>query len=199
MKLTPSLLAAALAASATLAGYGVIESKQSRLASPAPAATSPATPPSVAPAAGDREVLCELEDAPLEPVAVEPTPAPQEIAWNQDVPDPLKPTWNHYYGDNCGPCVAEAVHFDDPAVIAEAQKYNCNLILATDGSIPRDEFFRPKSDYGNGGRRLSVGWDVSKGADWLATILRKTHAELTKPLPQKSVMRPLKRIAGALR
>jgi hypothetical protein len=109
MKLTTSLLAAAFAFSATLAGYGIVESKQSRLASPAPAATSPATPPSVAPAAGDREVPIThkndyqplIEGTPITSPDCLPELTAEQVATNEEIErlynEDSVDEWNTYH------------------------------------------------------------------------------------------------------
>jgi hypothetical protein len=226
MKLTPSLLAAALAASATLAGYGIVESKQSRLASPAPAATSPATPPSVAPAAGDREVPITSPDC-LPELTAEQVSTNEEIErlynedsvdeWNTYHPSELneygseaearasgKPTLLHFtMAENCAACVIAERQLDDPAVLEAAREAAYVVMCQCDSSLwPRMAAYKVRTYpeeiiVSSDGKRMLRHGPFSTAKDFADWIVKSLDE-----VEQKSVVtkrQPLKKIAEALR
>jgi hypothetical protein len=85
-----------------------------------------------------------------------------QINWLPDPShaDPAKPTWTHYWGDNCTPCRVEALAFTDVEAVRLSRSFNCFRVKLADGStIPRDVFDSPTSmDASQRSSRELVGW-----------------------------------------
>lgn len=113
----------------------------------------------------DSEQLLDIQeqewDGPLNPGddanwAVEGAEEPAEIKWTTwEERNPSWPTWIHYYGDNCPPCIQMEQDFKEQDVITQSQSWNCIKVKLADGSpVPRDVFVSPD---GKTRRNMVVG------------------------------------------